>query len=169
MHFRLFEHERTSSQLMGDVAIGSLYGARNGAVGGLFLVASTVGMSLGFVGAMSAACAVGAAIIVIPAMAIHSSFMRYSELSGFLLLAGSILLKTAFAVAAACIGAAILGLPILYFASPVALTAMSFAISNYTNGLITELSAPQMRHQRDIMNIITHVGSDRYMATMTMQ
>lgn len=150
-----FFKKRTTLQLAGDVAVGALGGARKGVLGTLLLSAAENSLpTVGTIATMAGACALGGALLIIPAMVAHK--MLFSEpksdvsfLANMVTLTTGVCFNAAFAFTSACVGAAVLGLAM----TPVALTSLTasltFGLLGLMSRLIIEATRPTAELQVD--------------------
>ena len=134
-------YERSGLQVFGDLALAGARGATNGFFGRYILTTAGYGgyAAAGSLATIAGACALGGALLIIPAIMLHK--MLFDEPNSFLLdLTTNIAFRSAFAFGSACLGAAILGLAII----PVGVTALSsslaFGILNMMTKMIVELT-----------------------------
>ncbi|STX41664.1 Uncharacterised protein [Legionella donaldsonii] len=156
-----FFKNRAPVQLAGDVAIGALGNARKGLFGTLLLSAAENSIpTVGSIATMAGACALGGALLIIPAMAIRK--MLISELqpnASFLAMVANstanLCFRTAFSVTSACVGAAVLGLAM----TPAVLTSLTasltFGLIGFMAALIVEAARPTKEQRVDLqaMNV----------------
>ncbi|WP_019217537.1 hypothetical protein [Legionella tunisiensis] len=99
-----FFKDRTKLQLAGDVALGALGGARKGVFGSLLLSAAESSIpTLGTIATMAGACALGGALLIVPAMVVHKMLISEpkrdaSFLAQMTTLTANICFRTAFCV-----------------------------------------------------------------------
>ena len=140
---RFFNH-RGNLQVIGDIAVAGLHGLKNGAIGTMVL---TTTAGLAFVGPLTAvatACALGAALTIIPALYLYNSYFKMSSNDPFIVKAGvETFFRGALAFSSACLGAAILG----YALAPIGLTALTgsltFSLLKAITNLIVDATAPE--------------------------
>lgn len=138
---RFFNH-RENLQVVGDIAVAGIHGFKNGAAGTVIL--ATTGLA--FVGPLTAvatACALGAALTIIPALYLYQSYFQMSQNDPYLVKAGvETIFRGTFAFASACLGAALLG----YALAPIGLTALAgsfaFSLLKIMTNLIVDATAP---------------------------
>jgi hypothetical protein len=143
---RLFKH-RTNLQAAGDVAVAGMKGFVNGAAGS-FILAGTGMAFAGPIAAVASACALGAALSIIPAYHLYKEFIKPTSSSSLVNAGVDFLSKASFAFASGCLGAAILGMAV----APIGLVALSasltFGIINLMTALIVESTAPKDDFER---------------------
>ncbi|MCC5015389.1 MULTISPECIES: hypothetical protein [unclassified Legionella] len=144
----LIRRATSSCKLVGEMVNGALNGAKNGVLGSL-LLASAAGSSIpaiGSLGAVAGACALGAALMIIPAILVYNKLVADPDGSSFLLHTTPTLvaLRAGLAFASGCAGAAILGLAVV----PLGLTCLSASLTlgvlDLINHLIADLTAPRL-------------------------
>lgn len=138
---RFFNH-RSNFQVVGDAAVAGINGFKNGAAGKVLLTVTGMGIAAPIT-AVATACAIGAALTIIPAMYLYEEFFKVPRHAPFLAKMGAdILFKSALAFASGCLGAAILGLAI----APIGLAALSasltFGLLDVMTHLIVDCTAP---------------------------
>ena len=142
-----FFQKRTNLQLTGDIAIAGLGGAKTGVIAGLGLSAAVGGtLVVGSIGAIAGACALGAAIGIIPAMMLHKMLFNPIDTpsnSAFLLrIATNNLFRSAFAFSSACIGAAILGMAIMPIATAAFCTTFALGLFSVLVNAVSQFTTP---------------------------
>lgn len=136
-----FFKNRTKLQLAGDVVVGAIGGARKGIMGG-FLLSAVEGSvpTVGTIATMAGACALGGALLIIPAIIAHKMLIsdpnsKTPFLTQMATITANVCFKAAFAYTSACVGAAILGLAI----TPIALSSLSASLAFGLIGLMTSM------------------------------
>ena len=149
---RFFNH-RENLQAIGDIAVAGVHGFKNSAVGTVVL--ATTGIA--FVGPLTtvaAACALGAALTIIPALYLYGEYFNMSKSNPYTVKAGvETLFKAAFAFGSACLGAAILG----YALAPIGLTALTgsltFSLLKVITNLIVDATASDCSNNKLAVSI----------------
>lgn len=147
-----FRKKRTPLQIVGDVAVGAIRSAENGVFGSLLLSAAgnQVPHSVASLSTLAWTCALGGAVVVIPAMIAHQMlFDDPTRDNTFPAQLGIMIANTCFkagvAFVSGCMGAAILG----FAMTPVGITSLTasltFSLISLTTRMIIEAAAPSPR------------------------
>lgn len=140
----------TKLRLFGDVAIGAIGGAKNGAFGSLLLAAARNNMlAVGTLSMTAGACALGGALMIIPGMLAHDWLFDNKSDVSFLMQVANTGFRAGLAFVGGCAGAAILGMAIV----PIGLTSLTasltFSLLSVIVHMITEITAPTLRDRSD--------------------
>lgn len=135
---------RTSLQLVGDVAIGAIGSARNGVLGSFLLATGNHMVTVETLATMAGACALGGALTIIPAIIAHNLlFGNKKNDSSFLMQMATVGFRGGFAFVSGCTGAAILGLAIVPTGLTSLTASLTFSLLVVMTNMIVEATAPQ--------------------------
>ena len=136
-----FFESRSKRQMAGDLVIGTIGQTVHGVYGSLLLgVTGSSILAAGSLSLVASACAIGGAVVIIPAVLLRQmTYGKNTNLHFLLKLAADVTLSAAIAFAAGCIGAATLGLAM----TPVGLAALSGALVFQLFNTLTKLVTSQ--------------------------
>ncbi|KTC96232.1 hypothetical protein [Legionella feeleii] len=138
--------ERTKKQLVGDVAVGAIGGAKNGVFGNLLLAAGNHMVTVESLSTLAGACALGGALTIIPAMIAHNwLFANKNSDTSFLMKIATVGFRGGFAFISGCTGAAVLGLAIIPTGLTSLTASLTFSLLVLMTRMIGEAAAPALQ------------------------